>query len=137
MPKKGERAPAERLREEVIVRGIIETIWAHRYQLSAEETAELRTLLQPYWEQDILDDVHVAVRLFAGPAADSDLDEAAERLREHLLANLTTSEESLELEEAARNAYGELRRVLSDIAESGEQLVEPEPKAPNKSGEST
>ena len=114
MPEDPPQSPAARIRAEVIVRGTIDTIWAHGYQLSAEETAELRELLAPYWAEDVVDDVHLAVGFLADPADDADLDQAANHLREHLLAHLATVEEKLELEQAERDAYDDLRRALGE-----------------------
>jgi hypothetical protein len=108
------QSPAARIREEVVIRGVIDTIWAHGYQLSADETAELRKLLEPYWAEDVIDDVHLAAGFLAHPADEADLDHAANHLREYLLAHLATIEEKLELEEAQRDAYDDLRRALGE-----------------------
>jgi len=133
VPEDPPQSPAARIRAEVIVRGTIDTIWAHGYQLSAEETAELRDLLEPYWAEDVVDDVHRAVGFLADPADDADLDQAANHLREHLLANLATVEEKLALEEAAGDAYNDLRRVLGENPE--EPFAVPERARSDEGGE--
>jgi len=133
VPENPPQLPAARIRAEVIVRGTIDTIWAHGYQLSAEETAELRELLEPYWAVDVVDDVHVAVGFLADPADDADLDQAANHLREHLLANLATVAEKLELEQAERDAYNDLRRALGENPE--EPFAVPESARSDEGGE--
>jgi hypothetical protein len=51
--------------------------------------------------------------LLTDPAADSDLDEAAERLRERLLTNLATLRKR-RLDQATRDAYSDLQRAQRD-----------------------
>lgn len=94
----------DRLTEEVIVRGLIDTLRAHRHVLTGDERREVRALLSPYVKPDVVTDLVVALGYFDPPDDPDQLDPspdlsvAADHLFAYLCAaNLMTIGEALEV----------------------------------------
>ena len=109
----------DRLTEEIIVRGVIDTLRAHRYALTQDERHEVRDLLTPYVNPEVITDIHVAVGLFHGPDEvdpGPDLNATADSLFAHLCAtNLMTVGEALQLVLRSRPDDNDGRRRLQEI----------------------
>ena len=90
-----------RLTEEVIVRGMIDTLRAHRYDLTRDERCEVRDLLNPYVDPDVVTNLHVAFGYLNDPdeiGPGPDLNAAADHLFAYLCAtNLITIGEALQV----------------------------------------
>jgi hypothetical protein len=113
----------ERLTEEIIVRGLIDTLRAHRYVLTWDQRREARDLLSPYVESDVVTEMVVAVGYFDHPddsdepGPGSDLSVAADYLFAHLCAaDLMTIREALEVVGRGRGDGG-VRRGLDEDAD--------------------
>ncbi len=94
-------AVAVRLTEEVIVRGLIDTLRAHRYELTRDERREVRDLLNFYVNPDVVTNLHVAFGYLNDPdelGPGPDLNAAADYLFAYLCAtNLITIGEALQV----------------------------------------
>jgi hypothetical protein len=89
-----------RVTEEVVVRGAIDALRAHRYILSPDEAEHLVVLLTPYGDPEgIVDDINEALA-YLKDSDEPNFEQAAYYLSQHLFANLMSSEEVVELENA-------------------------------------
>lgn len=111
-----------RLTEEIVIRGIIDALRAHRYDMTPDERREIRDLLDPYVSPDVFTDIRVAVGYFdvhddhdeIDP--DPDLNAAADYLFAHLCAtNLMAVGEALQLVIRGRVVESNYRRDLEEV----------------------
>ena len=112
----------DRVTEEIIVRGVIDTLRAHEYSLTRDERYEVRELLNPYVDPEVITDIHMAVGLFHGPDEldpGPDLNATADSLFAHLCAtNLITIGEALQLVLRSRTGDNAGRPRLHEIEPS-------------------
>ena len=104
-----------RLTEEVVVRGVIGTLNAHRFDLPPEVLTELGELLKPFVDEDNIETLTLdhAIGCLCG-------DEPEPALAAHLLAvylfhnDMVSPEDALAFENEWRDRLNELRRERGD-----------------------
>ena len=101
-----------RFSEEIVIRGAIAALEAHRYILTPAEAAELVEQLTPFVVDEAVPSNITLALDYLRDDDECDPGEAAHFLDDHLAFNLRTVEEAFNIENEMRQERNDLRRAM-------------------------